>query len=687
MTNAKKISLAFIVGFSLVLSAVVPSKALTNAKNLPGKYKKWLNEEVTYIITPTEKEVFLKLQNNKERNLFIEAFWKHRDPTVGTEKNEYRDEHYRRLDYANRRFRSPGKPGWKSDRGKVYIILGEPKNIRLFHATDAYYPAESWYYQGLKMRSLPQAFTLLFYQKGRTGEYIIYNPAVDGPWSLMSNYWGSQGDYQESYYALANIEPELAQLSISLIPGESIINFPSLSSSELIQNIDIAAINMVKDKYAEKFIQYKDTVEVEYSTNYIESHSRAQIIQDDSGINYVHFSIEPQNINMGSFQNSIYTNLEFNGIVMDQQGKTIFQFEKAIPLKFTGKQFQKMRRRPFNFTDVFPLIPGDYKFSLLVKNSVSKEFTSFETELNIPADSTLLRMSPLLLGFNTAKAASPDSLFKPFVVDNTQLYFQTQNMFVSKDRMFIFFQIFNLPKSLSQKGTLRYSIFKEEEEADKFSWPLSKYPDKSNFLEMIPLEKFVPGYYKLKVSLLDEKGKEAAFRQENFIISPVDSLPRPWVIGQSLIASGKPQVYSILGRQLINKKDYKNALLWLEKAHRIDPENFDYGFHLAQAYFYLKHFDKTLEVLSLFSEKGKSLYEFQDLRGKSFQALSRFDKAVEIFDNAIARFGVNTSLLNSLGECYSQLGNKKEALAAYEKSLELNPNQEGIKMRVQALKK
>lgn len=673
--------------FILVLSTLLLSQTKTKVEEIPKDYKRWLNEEVFYIITSVEKEVFLKLQNNRERDLFFKAFWKQRDPTPGTEKNEFREEHFRRLIFVNKRFRGTGKSGWETDRGKVYVILGPPKDIRIFHSTDAYYPSEVWYYQGLVGFGLPQAFHLLFFQKGRIGDYVIYNPAMDGPWSLMANYWGDPGNYLESYYALDNIEPELARISLSLIPGESVINYPSLSSATLIQNIDYAAVRKIKDKYAQKFLEYKDIIEVEYSVNYTESESQIQVIQGESGIYFVHFSIELQNISMGRFEDSIYTNLEFNGIITDKQKNTIFQFEKSVPLTFTAEQFEKMRQRPFSFTEVFPLVPGDYKFSLLVKNSVSKEFTSFERELRIPQEKKAYQMSPLLLGFNAVRATSPQNSNHPFVIENTQIYSQPEKSFLQEDNLIIFFQILNLPEIVKETGSLTYVITKEDEEYFTLTHSLDKYQSRLNFIEPIPLKKFVPGYYKIRVSLLDGKKNEISGQQENFEISPVTYIPRPWVIANSLIESDEPHISYILGRQLINKKDYVNAYVWLEKAHRIEPNYFDYGFYLAQVNFYLKKYKEAIETLSTFSDKGKDNYEFNYLMAKSYQALSEFDKAIKIFDEAILYFGLNVNLLNSLGECYSKLGNKTKALVVLEKSLEINPNQETIKKLILSIKR
>ncbi len=92
-------------------------------KELETPYKKWLNEDVGYIITDEEKTAFHRLNTDEEREQFIEQFWLRRDPTPDTEENEFKEEHYRRIAYANEHYAS-GIPGWKTDRGRIYIIYG-----------------------------------------------------------------------------------------------------------------------------------------------------------------------------------------------------------------------------------------------------------------------------------------------------------------------------------------------------------------------------------------------------------------------------------------------------------------------------------------------------------------------------------------------------------------------------------
>ncbi len=112
-------------------------------------WKKWLNEDVAYIITDYERSSFRRLQTDEEREQFIDQFWLRRDPTPDTVENEYKDEHYRRLAYSNEHFGS-AIPGWKSDRGRIYINFGPPDEINSHTATGLQRPMEEWTYRKIE---------------------------------------------------------------------------------------------------------------------------------------------------------------------------------------------------------------------------------------------------------------------------------------------------------------------------------------------------------------------------------------------------------------------------------------------------------------------------------------------------------------------------------------------------------
>src|SRR5208282_599225 len=110
------------------LKRQIPEKQRkANAKalkiELSKTYRKWLDEDVRWIITDQERSAFMQLSNDEERDQFIEAFWQRRDPTPDTEENEFKEEHYRRIAYANEHY-AAGIPGWKTDRGRMYIVFG-----------------------------------------------------------------------------------------------------------------------------------------------------------------------------------------------------------------------------------------------------------------------------------------------------------------------------------------------------------------------------------------------------------------------------------------------------------------------------------------------------------------------------------------------------------------------------------
>lgn len=151
---------------------------------IPQKYLKWLNEEVVYIISSQERDVFLSLKTDEERENFIKFFWKRRDPTPDTEYNEFREEHYRRIEYANKNF-FEGMPGWRTDRGRIYIMFGPPDFIQtnpgglrgfLFgpKAETAEFPSEVWTYRylpGIKTRA--QNIEFIFVNYYNAGVYKL----------------------------------------------------------------------------------------------------------------------------------------------------------------------------------------------------------------------------------------------------------------------------------------------------------------------------------------------------------------------------------------------------------------------------------------------------------------------------------------------------------------------------------
>ena len=678
-----------LIFFLIFVLSFLQGEAKAENDDLPVRFKKWLKEEVVYIIAPIEKEVFSKLQTDRERELFAEAFWKHRDPTPGTPENEFKIEHYRRINYVNHFFgRGTPKPGWKTDRGRMYIILGEPNDIQRFEGKAMTYPAEVWFYQGKTKLGLPPGFNLVFFKKGGTGEYKLYSPLQDGPQALMPSYQGDPLDYLQAYEQLSELEPLLAEVSLSLIPGDESSPFgrPSLSSDLLIQKVETVPVRQVKERYAKKFLEYKDIVEVEYSANYMLSDSLVKVVRDSSGIYFVHYAIELERFSVNQYGSKYSTHLRLNGTVSDSEGQNIYQFEKTYPLEFDQEQMKNVSHRPLSIHDMFPLIPGNYRLSVLVKNEVSKEFTSLERDLIIPKDETDLQMSSLILGFKMEEQEGGQEKLEPFHIGSYHLYFQANKVFLSKDDLVVAFQISGLNRQLRDKGDLKFTFFKNSEVFRSFSKKTSEYKEFQNIVEVFSLKEFLPAHYRLQVSLFVE-GQEMLSNSEEFDITHQETISRPWVCSRILPRIDDPIYSFVIGTQLFQAGRIAEARNPLEKAFQSKPDSALFALNLARVFMAMAEYKKVVSILLPFLNQPKApAYEVFFITGQAYKNLGELNKAIEVFNKTISHYGLNVTLLNVIGECYFQLGNTEEALAAWEKSLEINPNQPQVKKNVEALK-
>lgn len=161
------------VRFTTALVAVLCSSILASAEakqpQFEAEYSKWLNEDVHWIVTDQERSEFLTLENDKARDKFIKEFWERRNPTPGSENNPFKEEHYRRLAFANEHF-AAGTPGWETDRGHIYIVYGPPDTITPQAGSVATGPSEIWYYRNWGDKT---GVSFEFVDTCRCGEYKL----------------------------------------------------------------------------------------------------------------------------------------------------------------------------------------------------------------------------------------------------------------------------------------------------------------------------------------------------------------------------------------------------------------------------------------------------------------------------------------------------------------------------------
>ena len=685
----------------LILALAAPAAALGQAKtSLPERYKKWLDEEVGYIITRHERDVFLKLQTDRERDIFVQAFWKHRDPLPETPRNEFEEEHYKRLNYANSTFgRATPIPGWKTDRGRIYILLGEPRNIEQYTNVNGVYPAEVWFYMGDESLGLPAGFNVIFFKRNGTSDYVLYSPSNDGPQSLIadplqayqdlaaSNQRGMTED-QAAYRALQKLEPNLARQSLSLIPNEGTPNgMGSLASERLMATIFDIPNKKVQSDYADAILKYKDSVEVEYTANYIGSEVQVQVIRDATGAAVVHYTIEPSKITAEEIDGKYEVRFLLNGRVSDGEGKTVFQFDKDLPFSLTADELEGLRAKSLSIQDAFPLVPGRYNFDILVKNVLSKEFTGATKPLVVPGPDAAVSMSPLLLAYGSETKPSPAGERVPFKVGDAQLLCQAHKTFSSGDRMVLFAQIYGLTGALRASGVLRTEFLKEDQPFLSRDAKAAAGGPVWSVLDAQPLQDFPPGYYQVRLTLLDGQGKEVAGAKENFEVSPAAAVPRPLIVSKVSKAAGTGEDLYATGLQAFNRGEFETAKSRLAGALAQAPGRADIAVAYAQALFRLSDYAGVKQVLQPFAGDEAPAPEVPALLGQACHALGQYAEAAKYYASYIARFGANIDVLNYLGTCHYQLGETAEALKAWEKSLELSPNQEKLRALVESLKK
>jgi tetratricopeptide (TPR) repeat protein len=347
----------------------------------------------------------------------------------------------------------------------------------------------------------------------------------------------------------------------------------------------------------------------------------------------------------------------------------------------------ELGRAPFNLHDVFPLVPGDYQLSVLVKNEVSKEFWSVEQSIRIPKSGSGVQMTQPLLGYKVSRLDVAPRKIRAFQVGPYQIFCQPGRIFTAQDTMAVAFQLNELSADLARNGLVKLTFLKDGQAFREITRKPSEFPDLPNALEEIPLADFPPAHYQVKVSFLNGSA-EVATASEEFDLTFAPSVGRPWYSSRVLPEPGDAVYSQITGTQFLNLGRYDEARTFLEQALKQKPDSPETAFNLAHVYLVSAEFPKAIQVLTPFLGRGQGIkYEMYILAGDIFRKSGEFAKAVEVLNLAVSHYGVNASVLNAIGESYLGMGRLAEALAAFEKSLELSPDQPEVRKKVEELKK
>ena len=507
-------------------------------ERLPERFRKWLEEEVVYIISEREKEFFLDLETIEERDAFTAAYWRRRDSDPLTEINEFQQEHHRRIEHANRLLgREAAIPGWKTDRGRMYIILGEPRDRSSFRNVGGIYPAEVWFYDGNREKGLPP-FYLLFFQPGHAGAFRLYNHFTDRPERLIPTMGLIEENIEEAYLRLQEISPELANASISMRADQggyalsSGIEVGALDSSLVLADIYESPHRRVDTSYIDSATAARGLVETEYMFNYMPSFAMANVLPGWAGGSLVHFSIEidPQHLTLVKDEERFYTSFELHGEVRSSSEEILYEFSKVEYLQLAPSQLQQVQRLPFAYRNTFPLVDGDYQLRIVFKNRARNDYTLLESEVRVPERrrGEVLLGEPVLL-YNVEELGSTQGPgFRIYELGSLRLHPNAKRVYAIGEPV-----RFHVPLAgASPNHQLRLQIASMENTSAPLqskSTSLADYAD-GPIIETLELAEAVGGRYRLEVALVDPSGELVASQFAELDVTPRNAVSRPWVM-------------------------------------------------------------------------------------------------------------------------------------------------------------
>ncbi len=341
-------------------------------QELSKSYKKWLDEDVVWIITDEEKAAFKQLSNDEERDNFIEAFWQRRDPTPDTEENEYKEEHYRRIAYANEHF-AAGIPGWKSDRGRIYIMYGPADEVESHPAGGTYerpieegggttstYPFEDWRYRYLE--GIGQEVIIEFVDDCQCGAYEM---TMDRSKKDALLYTPNAGLTLYEQMGLANKSSRFSGGGLERLgPGPDSANLQTKEFDRLEQFSKLQAPPPVKFKDLEEIVNTK------IITNLMPFDVRTDFVKvtGDTVLVPVTIQMKYRDITFANKDGVQRGTVNIFGRVSTLTGKVVQTFEDTAQVDVPAELLPRTAENSSVYWKALPLRPGRYKVEVAVKD-------------------------------------------------------------------------------------------------------------------------------------------------------------------------------------------------------------------------------------------------------------------------------------------------------------------------------
>ena len=505
-------------------------------KELDAQYKQWLNEDVVYIISPEERTAFLQLSTSEEREQFIEQFWLRRSSNPDLPENDFKEEHYRRIAYANEHFAS-GIPGWRTDRGRIYIIWGPADEVDSHPTGGTYdrpmeegggststYPWESWRYRYLE--GLGNNVMLEFVDPSGSGEYhLTMDPSEK---DALLHVPGAGLSMMESM-GLASKADRFTRSDGTNLPTTMGGTPASMNEfTRLEQYAKIQQAPPVKFKDLEALVTsriVRDQVHFAWRTDYLK-------VTNDTVLVPVTIQVPNSQLTFQSKDGVHTATMNVFGRVSTLTGRVVQTFEEPVSKDFPDSLFQQSVKLQSIYQKAVPLRPGLYRLDLVIKDVQSGNVGVVNTRLQVPRyEDEKLQASSLILADQIERVPAKQIGAGQFVIGSSKVRPRLEGDFTSQDKLGIYMQVYNLkPDEQTHKSsaTFLYTVKKAGDKADQpaimqfkeTSGDMKQTGDQITIERLLPLATLAPGKYTLEVSATDALSNQTISRSAEFTVKP-----------------------------------------------------------------------------------------------------------------------------------------------------------------------
>ena len=501
-------------------------------KELDTPYKQWLNEDVVYIISPEERQAFLQLETNEEREQFIEQFWLRRSSNPDLPDNDFKEEHYRRIAYANEHFAS-GIPGWKTDRGRMYIMWGPADEVESHPTGGTYdrpveegggststYPWETWRWRYLE--GIGENIILEFVDPSGSGEYhMTMDP---GEKDALAKIPGAGLSMMEQM-GMSNKTARFTRTDGSTAPiamgGGGLESQNEFTRLEQFAKVQVAP--------PVKFKDLEEVVSSRIVRNQITFDYRTDFMRITSDTILVPITVQIQNKQM-TFRNrdGVHSaSLNLFARISTMTGRIVQTFEDVIQRDFPDSLLEPSLKGFSIYQKAVPLRPGLYKIDVVIKDVNSGNVGVLNTRLavsSMPDDK--FDASSLILADQIEPVSSKDVGVGQFVLGSTKVRPKLDAEFHTDQPMGIYLQFYNLKvddKTHKNDLSLDVKVSQGQQTVShdvKTGEDLKQNGEQVTFEQLIAPRALPPGKYKIAIQATDLLTKQTVSRSADFTVTP-----------------------------------------------------------------------------------------------------------------------------------------------------------------------